>query len=446
MIKNTTIISLATPPMNGAIHIVRISGDDTYKIINKITDKNIKKESYVIQRVNIIDNKTILDDVLLMKFIAPKSFTGEDLIEINCHGGIFLASKIINLLIKNGAKLAERGEFSKRAFMNKKLNLNQAHAINNLINSTNEKSVEFAHNGLNIKTNKKLEEFINTLFLLIGQIEVNIDYPEYDDVPNIGKKQFIQKLTEINKTLLQMIDSSKQHMKYVEGFNVAILGKPNVGKSSLLNVLLQEEKAIVSSVPGTTRDAVEGRVNINGLTFNIIDTAGIRSKTNNKIEKIGIDNSIKNINKADIILFVIDGSKKIDEEDKRILSLIKSKPYIIVSNKADLKQVNNNLSVISISAKNKKIASLLNVIKNKAQTLNVKSNNIPLVQSSASIGYIEHAHEKISESLDNIKSGVSFDLIIQELHEAYEELLKVTGKNVDYEFINEMFKKFCLGK
>ncbi|MDR2829180.1 MAG: tRNA uridine-5-carboxymethylaminomethyl(34) synthesis GTPase MnmE, partial [Mycoplasmataceae bacterium] len=173
MFKNTTIVSLATPPMNGAIHIIRISGEDTYKIINKITDKNVKRESYIIQHVNIVDNKTILDNVLLMKFVAPKSFTGEDSIEINCHGGIFLANKIINLLIKNGAKLAEKGEFSKRAFMNNKLNLNQAHAINNLINSTNEKGIEFAHNGLNNETNKKLEEFINTLFLLIGQIEIN---------------------------------------------------------------------------------------------------------------------------------------------------------------------------------------------------------------------------------------------------------------------------------
>jgi len=357
-----------------------------------------------------------------------------------------LANKIINLLIKNGAKLAEKGEFSKRAFMNNKLNLNQAHAINNLINSTNEKSIQFAHNGLNNETNKKLEEFINTLFLLIGQIEVNIDYPEYDDVPNISKKQFIQKLTEINKTLLQMINSSKQHMKYVEGFNIAILGKPNVGKSSLLNVLLQEEKAIVSSIPGTTRDIVEGRVNINGLTFNIIDTAGIRSKTNNKIEKIGINNSIKNIDKADIILFVIDGSKKMDEEDKKILSLIKNKNYIVVSNKADLKQTNNNLNVISVSAKTKRIDNLLTAIKNKAKTLSVNSSNTPLLQSSTSIGYIEQAQIKVNESLNNIKSNVSFDLIIQELHQAYEDLLKVTGKNVDYEFINEMFKKFCLGK
>ncbi|MDR2821490.1 MAG: tRNA uridine-5-carboxymethylaminomethyl(34) synthesis GTPase MnmE [Mycoplasmataceae bacterium] len=446
MIKNTTIVSLATPPMNGAIHIIRISGDDTYKIINKLTDKNIRKESYIIQHTNIVENKNIIDNVLLMKFVAPKSFTGEDLIEINCHGGIFLANKIISLLIKNGAKLAEKGEFSKRAFMNKKISLNQAHAINNLINSTNEKGIEFAHNGLNDKTNKKLEEFINTLFLLIGQIEVNIDYPEYDDVPAINKKQFIQKLNEINKTLLQLISSSKQHMKYVEGFNIAILGKPNVGKSSLLNVLLQEEKAIVSSTPGTTRDVVEGRININGLTFNIIDTAGIRSKTCNKIEKIGINNAIKNIDKADIILFVIDGNKKIDEEDKKILSLIKNKTYIIVSNKADLKQVKNNLSIISVSAKNKKITSLLNAIKNKARTLNVKSTNTPLLQSSAAIGYIEQAQGKVNESLASVRNGVSFDLIIQGLHDAYEDLLKVLGKNADYEFINEMFKKFCLGK
>jgi tRNA modification GTPase len=297
-----TITALATVPMNGAIHIIRVSGIDTYKILSTITKKKIKKAGYSIERAMIYDQQTVIDDVLLMKFVSPKSFTGEDLIEINCHGGLFIANKIISLLIKNGVSLAKNGEFTKLAFMNKKLNLNQANAINNLIKSTSEKGIEFAHNGLNTETNKKLEELCDILFRLIGQIEVNIDYPEYDDIQKYIKEDVIGRLEAINEMIKLIVSNSKDMIKHVEGYNIAIIGKPNAGKSSLLNALLNEDKAIVSNISGTTRDIVEGKINIKGLNFNILDTAGIKEHTSSKLEKIGIKKTIDSLDKADIII------------------------------------------------------------------------------------------------------------------------------------------------
>ncbi|GMO15265.1 MAG: tRNA uridine-5-carboxymethylaminomethyl(34) synthesis GTPase MnmE [Mycoplasmoidaceae bacterium] len=444
--NNSTIVSLATAPINSAIHIIRLSGDDTYKIINKISDKKVIREGYKIQMINILDNKKILDNVLIMKFVSPKSFTGEDLLEINCHGGIFLANKIIGLLISNGAKLANKGEYSKRAFMNNKISLNQANAINNLISSSSESAINFSHNGLNKETDKKLNIFINTLFTLIGEVEINIDYPEYDDVPNITKKQFLAKLNDMSKSMTTIIESSSKSIKSINGLNLLIVGKPNVGKSSLLNALLEEEKAIVSSTPGTTRDVVEGKLNIKGITFNIIDTAGIRKKTKDKIESIGISNSLKNIEKADIILFVIDGSKKMTSEDYDIFNIIKQKQYIVVSNKSDLSQTKSDIPSIKICAKKKDISNLITTISNASKKLFNSNNDTIMLQSNAAIGYLKQVKEKIQLCIDKIKTGISFDLIMEDLHEAHQNLLKIIGKDVDYEFIDEMFNKFCLGK
>jgi tRNA modification GTPase len=442
----STIVALSTAPINSAIHIIRLSGDRAYSIINKASNKKITKEGFKIQLVNIVDNKKRIDEVLVMKFVAPKSFTGEDLIEINCHGGIYLANKIIELLIKHGATLANRGEFSQRAFLNKKITLLQAQAIDNIIRSSSDKGISIANNGLNPKNNEIIAQFSETLFTLIGQVEVNIDYPEYDDVPNIDKKTFINKLTGMKTEIKKIIDISSQVLKFVNGINVAIVGKPNVGKSSLLNAFLNENKAIVSNVPGTTRDIVESKVNIDGVTINFIDTAGIHNKTNNKIEKIGISKSFESIESADLVLLVIDGSHKLDKIDLEILNKIKNKRHLIVSNKNDIKQANNELKSIKISAKKGNIQPLINEIKKEFNKTDIDSYDSVLLQSSNSIGVLKNVYESINEVLNMIKQNKPIDLTIDILHSAYENILNILGTNKDYAFIEKMFSKFCLGK
>jgi tRNA modification GTPase len=443
--NNRTIVALSTPPMDGAIHIIRLNGDDAYSIINKITDKKVIKNEYSIQHCKILDNKKQIDDVLLMKFIAPKSFTGDDLIEINCHGGYFLANKIIKLLIKNGAKLANPGEFSKIAMINKKIDINQANAINNLVKSTNDHSIDYSIKGLGKENVKKLKQYISKLFTLMGQIEINIDYPEYDDVPNITRNKFIKELSLINKDLSNIIANSKKGIKINNGINISIIGEPNVGKSSLLNAILNDNKAIVSNIAGTTRDAIEGRINISGLTYNILDTAGIRNKTNNPIEKIGIKKTIELIDKSDLILVLVDGNKK-SNNINTILKLVKNKNYLLVVNKSDLSQKVNIKNSINISAKNNKIDNLLNAIKKNSKQFKPNTNADVLIHSTASIGYLESAFNIINSCINDLKKKVPIDLIIHSLHEAHDDLLKVDGSNENYEFIDEMFSKFCLGK
>jgi len=441
-----TIVAVATPPINGAIHIIRVSGGDTYKIVGSVCKNKIKKEGYSIQRNEIIDKNKIVDDVLLMKFVSPKSFTGDDLIEINCHGGMFIVNKIISLLVKNGATLAQRGEFTKRAFLNKKMSLVQADAINNLINSKNDLDLSAAHNGLNKKTTELLNKFAEDFFMLIGQVEVNIDYPEYDDIPNISKEDFIKKLEIIKNQLIKIISDSEEISKISKGINVAIVGKPNVGKSSLLNSLFKEDKAIVSNIPGTTRDAIESSININGMTFNFIDTAGIRKETKDTIEKIGIKKTIKMIEKADLVLFVVDGAKKEDKDDKLISNYAKTKDFIKVINKSDLiKNKKNNESSVYISAKKGDISALTKELVKKIPKLSIKEDSSILLQSSHSISIVKNVINKITESIKILKSAYQ-DQILENLKECYNSILQITGSNADVDFIEKMFEKFCLGK
>jgi tRNA modification GTPase len=442
---NKTIVALATPPMNGAIHIIRVSGANTYDIVNKISDSKIIKKGYSVQRVNIIDNIKKVDDVLLIKFVAPKSFTGEDLIEINCHGGIFLANKIISLLIKNGAQMASGGEFSKRAFINNKINLNQAHAIDNLIKASNDTLVCAAHNGLSGEVNKLLNDFVSSFFELVGKIEVSIDYPEYKE-NDLEPKVLTNNLVKVNKIIKEIIDESEVVSKHKEGINVTIVGKPNVGKSSLLNALAQENKAIVSSTPGTTRDVVDIKININGITYNFYDTAGIRNTSKNNIEKIGIKKSLQYIDKSDFVIFLIDGSKKLDEKDKFILNQLKDKKYIVVANKSDLSKVKNDLKAISISAKKNELKPLFDEISKQVKTLKIDTNKTLLLQSDVAIAYMKNVSEAIEQAIDLLKQKHSVETIVELLHSAHDNLLKIIGNDKDYNFINEMFKKFCLGK
>jgi tRNA modification GTPase len=296
-----TIVALSTPPLNAAVHIIRISGTEAFNIINQITTTKILKIGYKIQKTKIIDNQQIIDNVLINTFVTPQSYTGEDLVEINCHGGYFLANKIIELLIKHGCVLALPGEFTQRAFMNNKLTLIEAESINNLINTTSTQGILLANNGLHPQVIMKMHEFKNTLFNLLGQIEINIDYPEYDDVPNISNTEFKKQIKSLINTSQKIINDSMMALPIFEGINVTIIGQPNVGKSSLFNAILKESRAIVSSIPGTTRDVVSAKVNIGGVTINLQDTAGLRI-SKNTIEKLGILKTHESLSKSALII------------------------------------------------------------------------------------------------------------------------------------------------
>ncbi|WP_038102844.1 tRNA uridine-5-carboxymethylaminomethyl(34) synthesis GTPase MnmE, partial [Ureaplasma diversum] len=297
----TTIVALSTAPMNCAIHIIRISGPAAFQIVNKITNKEIKKETFKIQRALIIDHNEVIDDVLVNTFVGPKTFTGEDLIEINCHGGVVVANMIIKLLIKSGATPAQRGEFSQRALLNKKMDLSAIEAINNLVNAKNELAAKGTVGALLGKVSKTISNFREQLFLLIGQIEVNIDYPEYDDVEQVDAIKLKTSLEQLHKQIAKIVQSSKRYLPINKGIKVLIIGKPNVGKSTLLNALANEEKAIVSDIPGTTRDVVETTINIDNITLNILDTAGIHT-TDDLIENLGINKAKSLIDQVDLIL------------------------------------------------------------------------------------------------------------------------------------------------
>lgn len=439
-----TIVALATAPLNCAIHIIRVSGDKTFQIVNKICKEKIKREGYSISRNTILDtNKKPIDDVLIMKFTKPKSYTGEDIIEINCHGGLFIASKIIELLVKAGASYAKRGEFTQRALLNGKINLLNANGINNSINATNLNSLMIAQNSVNNKLTRKIKDFLEQIFKLIGTIEVNIDYPEYDGVDNINHKTLVQRLTKLRKELDELLMFSEQSYKINQGFNIAIVGEPNVGKSSLLNKLLHENKAIVSNIPGTTRDVVEGKINYKNLTFNFVDTAGIRNKAN-VVEALGIKKTYQQLKKADLILLVLDSSKKNTKNKKNLINKIKNKNYLVVLNKSDLVR-KNKMSGFSFSCKKSRVNTLMDEIVRKINVIDINKSDMTYLQTADQIGSLQKAINNIDKVIAQAKKKQPIDLLVETLHESYDDLNELIG-NGDLDFLDRMFANFCLGK
>lgn len=443
MNKYPTIAAIATPLMKCAIHVIRISGSDCYEIVNRVTSKKIKKDGYTIQHVNIYDHDKVVDDVLVLKYVAPKSYTGEDMVEITCHGSPFIASKIVELLVINGAKVARPGEFTKRAFLNNKLNLLQAEGINNLINSNSNASLKIAHKSIDKKTSEKISRIVSSLFLIIGQAEVNIDYPEYDDVPQISNNEIKARLTKIIKSLNNIVDDSNKVIPYVNGINVAIVGKPNVGKSSLLNAILNENKAIVSSIPGTTRDIIQYSAIIGDIAYNFIDTAGIHTPTD-RIEKVGIELSKKTIKNAQLILFVVDGSKKSSKEDQQIYKLIKNKNHIVVINKSDIKQLKTDFVGVKVSAKTKDIGKLIHEINKSA--MNYDADLDVVLPSKNDINLTKSVISILDDVLVKLNNNEPLDLLIEDLKLAHNKLLGILGQNDDFDLVNELFKNFCVGK
>ncbi len=435
-----TIVALATPPMNCAIHIIRLSGSNVFNIINKITQKEVKKIGNIIQYNYIInENKKIIDEVLLNTFVAPKSFTGENSVEINCHGGVLIANKIIKLLIINGARYANRGEFSQRAMINKKINYSQVEAINNLINSRNEISANIAINEVLGEYSKDIKIIRDRIFQLIGAIEVNIDYPEYDDVDVIHNESLVKELNEINTIIAPILKKSKIFLPIYNGINIAIIGKPNVGKSSLLNLLFGKEKAIVSDIPGTTRDIIEASINIDSITYNFLDTAGLRI-TDDLIEFLGIEKSKEAIERAEIIIHLKDPRDNSDYDFKNILD---NKKVIEVYNKSDILKIKNSLS---ISVKNKDIDKLINKIKEITQVDELIDTDVTILQSDRQIVHLEKIYKMINETINDSENNIPIDMLLTNLEVIIKDFNKILSIDLEYDKMDELFSKFCLGK
>ena len=444
-----TICAISTSLGIGAISIIKVSGNNAIDIVNKIFSKDLSKyHANTINYGKILSKKNIIDEVMVSLMLGPNSFTGEDVVEINTHGGIIATNKVLELLLENGCRLAEPGEFTKRRYLNNKIDLLKAEAVSDLISAKSEKAYKLALNQYEGKLTKKIEELMQKIIEISANIEVNIDYPEYEDEVQITYDLLNENLKYIKKDLDILLEEAKSGKMIKDGINVVLAGKPNVGKSSLLNILINENKAIVTNIPGTTRDIVTGKCIIKGIEFNIFDTAGIRLTTN-EVEKIGIEKSFKSIENADLIIFLLDNSKNITQEELELLEKYKNNNLIIFINKDDLEKnlklekdniiYGNTLNEQGIINLKNKIIELFNLEKIDNDDLNYLSN----------VRHID-AIKKILNIICNIelsiKNSVPIDMIGIDLKECYELLAKLVGKSYNIDLVNELFSKFCLGK
>src|SRR5574344_1399821 len=438
---NETIVAPATGPIKSALAIVRISGEDCFSLVSKIFSKDIndiKERTALVGE--IVDGNKVIDDVVIIAYKGPRSFTGEDQVEIMCHGSLLIVNEIISLCIKYGARLATRGEFSSRAFLNNKIDLIQAEAINDVINATTKEAKELSLMSLQGETSKLIEPIKQKITDLVSQIEVNIDYPEYEDIGVVANQRVIEDTAWSINEIDKLIDDGVKGKIIKEGINVVIVGKPNVGKSTLLNAILGEEKAIVSSIPGTTRDVVEGDVNLDGLILHLLDTAGIRN-TKNTIEKIGVERSKAAIEKADLVIVVLDSEEAINKD---ILNSTKDKKVIVVRNKADLVKSRNS-NEIYISALNKDIDELKKAIK-KMFGLDSEVFKRPSLNNARQIGVLEKIKNDLVDANKDAKNNIPLDLVETSLMSAFHSILQLTGEETDDALYSAIFSRFCVGK
>lgn len=439
-----TIVALATPPMKSALAIIRVSGDDCFDIVSKIVSKDIRSiDKRTLLICNIVDNNNIVDEVVLAIYKGPKSFTGEDLVEIICHGSMLIANQIISLLLKNGASLATNGEYSQRAFLHNRIDLVQAEAINDVINSISNEAKELSLLSLKGNTSELIIKVKDRIADILSLIEVNIDFPEYEDIEQANKAMIINVIDEVHQTVDKLVEDGQKAQIITNGIKVAIVGKPNVGKSSLLNALLGEEKAIVTPIEGTTRDIVEGTANMDGIILHLLDTAGIR-ESDNVVEAIGVNKSKETINEADLVLVVLDGSNELTTQDKEVLNLSKNKNRIIVCNKADIKHLDIE-DAVYISALNKDLFELTAAIKNM-YGITDKTFKQPALNNARQIGLLKKTLISLDKAKNDAENNFPVDLISVNLNDAYKTVLEILGENVDTDFSKEIFKRFCVGK
>lgn len=449
---NDTIAAISTALGIGAISIIRVSGDNAIPIVNKIfKGKDLGQvKSHTINYGYIIDNEEVIDEVLVSILLSPKTFTKENIVEINAHGGIATTNRILELLLLNGCRLAEPGEFTKRAFLNGRIDLTQAEGIMNLINSKTEIARTAALKELRGNVSLLIKNLRQEILEILANIEVNIDYPEYEDIEIVTNKSLISKIDKIDKKLKHILEESRNGKMLTEGITTSIVGKPNVGKSSLLNKLLDEDKAIVTDIEGTTRDCVEGTLNINGVLFRFIDTAGIR-QTDDVVESIGVKKSLELIEQSQLVIYLLNSNEKLTKTDLEILEKVTSKNHIIVINKTDLepkidyKKLPENIIKMSI-INNQGIDELKRKIKEIFDLEQIPTTDLTYITSSRNIAIIKQCINKIKEVNQAIENNIPTDIVEIDIKEIWNLLGKIIGETYEDELIDQLFSQFCLGK
>jgi tRNA modification GTPase len=450
-----TICAISTSKGVGAISIVRVSGSDAITFVNNVfKGKDLTKvNSHTINYGHIEYKGEVIDEVLVSVMKGPKTFTTEDVVEINTHGGIAPTNKVLEVLLETGCRLADPGEFTKRAFLNGRIDLLEAEAVMDMIDSKTEIQRKMASNQISGKTSSLINELRDDMVQIISNINVNIDYPEYDDVDIITNDILLPKITKLKDKINKILEESKNGKLIKEGIKTSIIGRPNVGKSSLLNALLEEDKAIVTEIAGTTRDIVEGQISIKGILLNIIDTAGIRD-TSDKVEAIGVEKSLKTMEESDLVLFMLNNNEEITEDIKELISKVKNKEYLVLINKTDLESkldldninIDKNRVVYLSIINNKGIEELKEKISELFNISNITSSDPTYLNNARSISILNKCLNKVGEVEEAVKNNMPIDMIELDIKSIWEELGTINGSTYEEELLDEMFKRFCLGK
>ena len=450
---NDTIVAISTTVGVGAISIIRLTGKDSIEIVNNnFKGKNLNGvDSHTINYGHIIYNNEMIDEVLVSIMKAPKTFTTENVVEINCHGGISTTNKILEIMLLAGARLATPGEFTKRAFLNGRIDLVESESVIDLINSKNNEQRQMALSNLNKTLSNLINNFRNNLKDLLSQIEVNNDYPEYDDIEVVTKEKLETSILEMKQKLNELIKESENITYIKEGIKTVIIGKPNVGKSSILNKLIEKDKAIVTDIPGTTRDIVEGEIQLDGIFLNIIDTAGIR-ETDDLVEKIGVKKSVNLIEEADLVILVLNQNENLTTEDLKILEKSKNKSRIIVLNKDDLEEkiditkLNSKEIVKTNTNSIEGIVSLKNKIKELYNTEKLQVKDYTYLSNSRQIALAKKALINMNDAQQSLNDNIPIDMVAIDLKDCFENLGEIIGATYSNEIIDNLFKNFCVGK
>ncbi|HPY79725.1 MAG: tRNA uridine-5-carboxymethylaminomethyl(34) synthesis GTPase MnmE [Erysipelotrichaceae bacterium] len=439
-----TIVALATPPLKSALAIIRLSGDDCFDVVSPMFNKDLREitEKTILYGA-IVDGDEKIDQVVLLAYKGPRSFTGEDSVEIICHGSMLIVNQIISLAIKHGARLATHGEFSSRAFFHNKIDLIQAESINDVINATTQESKKLSLLSLDGEVTKMVTPIRSKIADILSLIEVNIDFPEYEDIEIANKEKVLEYVDLINDKINRLISNGQKAKIIKDGIRVAIVGKPNVGKSSLLNALIGEDKAIVTDIAGTTRDIVEGDINLKGVVLHLLDTAGIRD-SKDFVESIGIDKAKESIKKAELVIVVLDASKTLDAEDDAILRITEDLNRIIVYNKSD-KKIIQEVNGLFISALKKDISPLVDEIY-RTLGLDDQAFKTPALNNARQIGLLERAKESLLIAKEDALNDLPIDLVAVSIRDAYEAILEILGEVNQIDISKEIFARFCVGK
>lgn len=455
-----TIAAISTPPGEGGISIIRISGDDAVEVAQRLyRGKNLTKvDTNTINYGHIVDSQTgdDIDEVMVSVMRAPKTYTKENIVEINCHGGIVATNRILQLVLSNGARLAEPGEFTKRAFLNGRIDLSQSEAVMDLIEAKTDRSMKVAISQLDGNLAHLIRNLRQDILDVLAQVEVNIDYPEYDDVETMTSRLLREKAIKVHGQIDELLQTAKQGKILRDGLATSIIGRPNVGKSSLLNHLIHEDKAIVTDVPGTTRDVLEEYVNVRGVPLKLIDTAGIRD-TEDKVEKIGVDRSKKAIDSSDLVLLVLNVSEPLTDEDRTLINLTAAKQRIVVLNKTDLtpkidlvelRQLVGTSPIISTSAiQASGLEDLEEIIAHMFFNEGIEnSQNDVVVTNARHIGLLNQANQSLKAVVDGLESGLPVDLVQIDMTHCWDLLGEITGDSYQDELLDQLFSQFCLGK